>query len=67
MGTYEYINLFFCLFHLSLVQEDWSRDYIGRITRCCETVALHAGAGNPITGNLSAQLQQLICSRIAAE
>lgn len=40
---------------------------IGGITHYCETVILHRGTGNPITGNLPAQLRQLISSRIAAE
>lgn len=48
-------------------REHWGRDYNRGITRYHETVILHTGTGNPITGNLPAQLWQLISSRIAAE
>lgn len=50
-----------------LGREHRDRDYNRGITRSHETVILHAGTGNPITGNLPAQPRRLISCRIAAE
>lgn len=49
------------------MREHWDRDYNRGITRYHETVILHTGTGNPITGNLPAQPRRLISCRIAAE
>ena len=43
-----------CQPHLPLLREHWGRDYNRRITCYSETVILHRGSGNPITGNLPA-------------
>lgn len=53
--------------HLPLLEEYWNRDYDGRIMRYHETVILNTGTGNPITGNLPAQLRQLISSQITVK
>lgn len=43
-----------CQPNLPLLREHWGRDYNRRITCYSETVILHRGSGNPITGNLPA-------------